>query len=233
MPPSPTGFLHLGNARTMLYNWLFARGRGGRVVLRFEDTDTARSTEEAIAQAEQVLRWLGLDWDDGPHRQTHRFELYRAAVDELIVRGAAYRCYCTDDELAAERARRQAQGLPLVYNGRCRTRPDSERAALEAAGAPSVVRLAVPETGATASYDDHTTFMTRGELVERFMLERVNRSPGVFDPEKLEWLNGEHLRAMPEPRFAETLQLFLESAGSPLAGRPERVAQAAPLVHEK
>src|SRR6266571_604489 len=104
MRPSPTGFFHVGNARTMLYNWLFARRHGGRVVLRFEDTDTARSTEAAITQAEGVLRWLGLDWDDGPHRQTQRFDLYAAAVEDLIARGAAYRCYCTDEELAAERA---------------------------------------------------------------------------------------------------------------------------------
>ena len=83
------------------------------------------------------------------------------------------------------------------------------------------------------SYDDHTTFMTRAELVERFTLERVNRSPGVFDPEKLEWLNGEHLRAMPAAAFAAALQEFLESSGSALAAQPQRVAQAAPLVHEK
>jgi glutamyl-tRNA synthetase len=83
------------------------------------------------------------------------------------------------------------------------------------------------------SYDDHTTYMTRAELVERFTLERVNRSPGVFDPEKLEWLNGEHLRAMPADAFAAALLEYLESSGSPLAAQPQRVVQAAPLVHEK
>ncbi len=83
------------------------------------------------------------------------------------------------------------------------------------------------------SYDDHTTFMTRAELVERFTLERVNRSPGVFDPEKLEWLNGEHLRALAPGEFAAALQAYLESSGSALAANPERVAQAAPLVQEK
>jgi glutamyl-tRNA synthetase len=83
------------------------------------------------------------------------------------------------------------------------------------------------------SYDDHTTFMTRAELVERFTLERVTKSPGVFDPEKLEWLNGEHLRALPAAEFAAALQAYLEHAGSALAGRPDRVAEAAPLVHEK
>jgi glutamyl-tRNA synthetase len=351
MPPSPTGFFHVGNARTMLYNWLFARRHGGRVVLRFEDTDTARSTEAAIAQAEGVLRWLGLDWDDGPHRQTQRFDLYATAVEELIARGAAYRCYCTEAELAEERARRQAEGRPLIYSGRCRSRSESELTALEAEGRPSVVRLAMPATGTTSitdvvhgavewenalqgdhvilrsdgsptyqfanpfddiqmgityvirgedllpstprqlglyralgapeptfahlpmvlgpdkrklskrhgavsveefrdrgvtadalvnylalvgwSYDDHTTYMTRAELVERFTLERVNRSPGVFDPEKLEWLNGEHLRAMPAAEFVAALQGYLEASGSALAAQPDRVAQAAPLVQEK
>ena len=91
MPPSPTGWFHVGNARTMLFNWLYARHTGGRVVLRFEDTDRARSTEEAIAQAEDVLRWLGIDWDDGPYRQTQRFDLYAAAAAELVESGAAYR----------------------------------------------------------------------------------------------------------------------------------------------
>ena len=120
MPPSPTGWFHVGNARTMLFNWLYARHTGGRVVLRFEDTDRARSTEEAIEQAEDVLRWLGIDWDDGPHRQTQRLDLYAAAVAGLVESGAAYPCYCTAEELAAERERRQSAGLPLIYSGRCR-----------------------------------------------------------------------------------------------------------------
>ncbi len=104
MPPSPTGQFHVGTVRTMLFNWLFARGNGGRVVLRFEDTDVARSTEAAVEHAEAVLRWLGIDWDDGPYRQTQRYPLYAAAVETLIADGAAYRCYCTEDELKAERA---------------------------------------------------------------------------------------------------------------------------------
>ena len=110
----------------MLFNWLFARGRGGRVVLRFEDTDVARSTEAAVEHAEAVLRWLGIDWDDGPYRQTQRYGLYQAAAEDLIAKGAAYRCYCTEAELAEERARRQADGRPLIYSGRCRNRPASE-----------------------------------------------------------------------------------------------------------
>ena len=108
MPPSPTGLFHVGTVRTMLFNWLFARRNGGRVVLRFEDTDVARSTEAAVEHAESVLRWLGIDWDDGPYRQTERYHLYAAAAEDLIAQGAAYRCYCTEDELKADRAQRQA-----------------------------------------------------------------------------------------------------------------------------
>ncbi len=351
MPPSPTGWLHVGVARTMLFNWLYARHTGGRVVLRFEDTDRARSTEEAIHQAEDVLRWLGIDWDEGPHRQTQRLDLYTAAAAELVESGAAYPCYCTTEELAAERERRQAAGLPLIYSGRCRPLSVEEREAREGAGLPHVVRLAMPADGTSAiedvvrghvewenallgdhvifrsdgtptylfanpfddirmgvthvirgedllpstprqlavyaaldaapptyahlpmvlgtdrkklskrhgavsveeyrdrgivpqalvnylalvgwSFDDHTTMMTVPELVERFSLERVNSSPGVFDPDKLEWLNGEHLRALQPAEFTASLQRYLAVSGSALAGQPERVAEAAPIVQEK
>ena len=153
MPPSPTGWLHVGVARTMLFNWLYARHTGGRVVLRFEDTDRARSTEEAIHQAEDVLRWLGIDWDEGPHRQTQRLDLYTAAAAELVESGAAYPCYCTTEELAAERERRQAAGLPLIYSGRCRPLSVEEREAREGAGLPHVVRLAMPADGTSAIED--------------------------------------------------------------------------------
>ena len=351
MPPSPTGWFHVGNARTMLFNWLYARHTGGRVVLRFEDTDRVRSTEEAIAQAEDVLRWLGIDWDDGPHRQTQRLDIYAAAAADLVERGAAYPCYCSAEELQAERDRRQAAGLPLVYSGRCRSLTREERREREAAGLPHVIRLAMPGEGTSAiddvvrghvewenallgdhvifrsdgtptylfanpfddiqmgithvirgedllpstprqlavyaalaaepptyahlpmvlgtdkkklskrhgaisveefrdrgvlpqalvnylalvgwSYDDHTTVMSVAELVERFSLERVNASPGVFDAEKLEWLNGEHLRALPPGEFTDVLLRYLRHAGSRLAAQPERVAQAAPIVQEK
>ena len=142
MPPSPTGSFHVGTVRTMLFNWLYARHTGGRVVLRFEDTDRVRSTEEAVAQAEDVLRWLGIDWDDGPHRQTQRLALYVQAAADLVERGKAYPCYCTAEELTAERERRQAAGLPLIYSGRCRGLSADERAAREAAGLPAAIRLA-------------------------------------------------------------------------------------------
>src|SRR5437867_1802950 len=153
MPPSPTGWFHVGNARTMLFNWLYARHTGGRVVLRFEDTDRVRSTEEAIRQAEDVLRWLGIDWDDGPYRQTQRLDLYAAAAAELVESGAAYPCYCTAEELAVERERRQAEGLPLVYSGRCRTLTAADAPAGEGPALPHWTRLARPADGTTAIAD--------------------------------------------------------------------------------
>src|SRR6185437_13839972 len=139
MPPSPTGLFHVGTVRTMLFNWLFARGRGGKVVLRFEDTDVARSTEAAVDHAEAVLRWLGIDWDDGPYRQTQRYDLYQAAAADLIAQGKAYRCYCTEAELAEERRRRHATAAELE--------------ALAAEGRPAVVRLSLPESGTTVIED--------------------------------------------------------------------------------
>jgi glutamyl-tRNA synthetase len=350
-PPSPTGLLHVGSARTALYNWLYARHTGGSLVLRFEDTDRARSTDEAVDQALRVLEWLGIDWDEGPIRQTERLPVYGEIAERLITEGNAYRCYCTPQELDAERKRRQAAQLPLVYSGRCRDLIDEQRAAFEAEGRTPAVRFRFDPAGETMiedmvrgvvqwdnalqgdfiilrsdgiptyqfanpvddidagithvlrgedllsstprqlavyralgapeplfahlpmilgpdkkrlskrhgavsveeyrdlgylaetmrnylaligwSFDDKTTVMTTPELVERFTIERVNRSPGVFDVAKLEWLNGEHLRLLEPGRFVEELQAYLERSGSPLAADRERVAEVAPVVQDK
>jgi glutamyl-tRNA synthetase len=350
-PPSPTGLLHVGSARTALYNWLFARHTGGTLVLRFEDTDRARSTDEAIEQALRVLEWLGIDWDEGPTRQSERMDVYRETAERLISEGKAYRCYCTPAELDEERTRRQKAGEPVIYSGRCRRLTAVERDAFEAEGRPSAVRLHVDPAGETViedvvrgtvrwenallgdhiilrsdgtptyqfanpvddiadgithvvrgedllsstprqlaayralgapepvfahlpmilgpdkkklskrhgavsveefrdrgylpsamrnylaligwSFDDKTTVMTTPELIERFSLERVNTSPGVFDPAKLEWLNGEHLRMLTPEEYVRELQSYLERVGSPLAQHPERVAEVAPIVQEK
>jgi glutamyl/glutaminyl-tRNA synthetase len=109
--PSPTGHLHVGNARTALFNWLLARGQGGTFILRIEDTDTERSTRESERSILEDLRWLGLDWDEGPdaggpygpYRQSERSELYRQTTEQLLAEGRAYRCFCTPDQLEAER----------------------------------------------------------------------------------------------------------------------------------
>jgi glutamyl-tRNA synthetase len=117
--PSPTGHLHIGGARTALFNWLFARGRGGTFVLRIEDTDRSRSTEEYIESILDGMRWLGLDWDEGPYRQTERFDRYREHIERLLLEGKAYRCYCTAEELEERRKKALAEGRPVKYDRRC------------------------------------------------------------------------------------------------------------------
>ena len=102
--PSPTGFLHLGTARTALYSWAFARHFGGEFVLRIEDTDVARSTQDSVEQILQSMRWLGLDYDEGPIYQMQRLERYQAVIEQMIAAGTAYRCYCTPAELEAMKA---------------------------------------------------------------------------------------------------------------------------------
>jgi glutamyl-tRNA synthetase len=343
-PPSPTGLLHVGSARTALYNWLWARHTGGSLVLRFEDTDRVRSTDDAVEQALRVLEWLGITWDDGPYRQTERFDLYAETAARLVDEGKAYRCYCTPEELEAEREAARAAGRPWIYSGRCRTRADRP-------DGPFAIRLIVPPEGETViedavrgtvrwenalqgdhvivrsdgsptyqfanpvddiamgvntiirgedllsstprqlalydalgadqpsyahlpmilgpdkkklskrhgavsveefrdrgylpetmrnylallgwSFDDHTTVMSTDELIERFTLDRITRSPAVFDREKLEWLNGEHLRALAPDAYADALLEHLRHSGSPLADEAGRVREAAPIVQDK
>ena len=118
--PSPTGFLHMGSARTALFNWAFARRHGGRMILRIEDTDRERSTREFEQTLLDGLRWLGIDWDEGPLRQSERRERHDAAVERLLSTGHAYRCVCTPEQLAERREKTLAAGRSWVYDGRCR-----------------------------------------------------------------------------------------------------------------
>src|SRR6185436_19892725 len=120
--PSPTGYLHIGGVRTALFNWLFARHENGRFILRIEDTDQSRSTDEAIQVILEGLRWVGLDWDEGPLRQTERTDLYREYAMRLLEQGRAYWCVCAAEELEARRLEAQAKGLAPGYDGRCRDR---------------------------------------------------------------------------------------------------------------
>ena len=115
--PSPTGFLHIGGVRTALFNWLFARHHGGKFILRIEDTDISRSTEESIQEILESMRWLGLDWDEGPFRQTERQEIYTKKVMHLLSIGKAYHCYCTPEELDQKRSDAQKAGLTPKYDG--------------------------------------------------------------------------------------------------------------------
>ncbi len=152
--PSPTGYLHIGGVRTALFNWLFAKGRGGRFLLRIDDTDQDRNVEAALEPILHGFRWLGLDWDegpgvDGPHApyfQSARSEKYQAAVDVLLENGAAYRDFATTDELAAEREAAQTAGVPFKYSRKWMADTPEAAATFEAEGRQAVVRLKMPDT---------------------------------------------------------------------------------------
>ncbi|HZR30850.1 MAG TPA: glutamate--tRNA ligase [Terriglobales bacterium] len=151
--PSPTGYLHVGGARTALFNWLFARHHKGTLILRIEDTDLERSTPEMVEGILQGMRWLGLDWDEGPYFQTQRMELYRAAAERLVASGNAYYCFCSKEQLEGRRALAAAAGRPPKYEGTCRKISREEASRRRAAGEVCAVRFAVPESGVTA-FDD-------------------------------------------------------------------------------
>jgi glutamyl-tRNA synthetase len=187
--PAPSGSIHVGNARTALYNWLFARHNSGTFVLRVEDTDIKRVTEDAYQAVLTDLRWLGLDWDEGPelggpygpYRQSERFELYADVVRELIDTERAYLCYCTPEELEERRRRAQAEGRSPGYDGRCRTLTSEERASFESEGRSSAVRFAVPRDRNIVFAD-----VVRGEIateasqIPDFVIRRADSSPTYF-----------------------------------------------------
>lgn len=151
--PSPTGYLHVGGARTALFNWLYARHVGGTLVLRIEDTDLERSTPEMVEGILQGMRWLGLSWDEGPFFQTERMDLYKAAAAKLVASGAAYYCFCTKEELEQRRQAATAAGRAPQYDESCRKISREDANARKQAGAPCAVRFAVPETGSTKFQD--------------------------------------------------------------------------------
>ena len=151
--PSPTGYLHVGGARTALYNWLFARHQGGVFILRIEDTDVDRSKPELVTAILESLEWLGLKWDEGPYRQSERLDRYREMAAELERHGHAYPCFCAAEELQARRARAEAERRAWKYDGACRKLSGSESQRLRAEGRPGALRFRVPETGET-SFDD-------------------------------------------------------------------------------
>ncbi len=344
--PSPTGFLHVGGARTALYNYLFARVHGGVFVLRIEDTDAARSTDESVTAILDSLRWLGLAWDEGPgaggahgpYFQSERREHYRRHAGALRAAGRAYPCYCTPAELEAMRESQAVHKEPQRYDGRCRGLDAAARARLEAEGRAPALRFALETGGETAwqdvvrdrvafrndvlddfvllradglptynfacvvddhemeishvirgddhisntprqvalyaalgweppvfahvsmilgsdgsrlskrhgatsvaayhelgylpaamvnflallgwAYDDKTELFTLAELERVFRLERVSRNPAVFNLEKLDWLNGQHLKRLPESERTELVTRFLAGRGFDLARHP-------------
>ena len=151
--PSPTGYLHIGGARTSLFNWLYAKHNKGTFILRIEDTDRSRSTDEYIDAIIEGMKWLGLDWDEGPVRQTDRFDVYKSYVDRLLHEGKAYHCYCSAEELEERRKLAIATGRPVKYDGRCRHLKEP------VPGALPVVRFLMPQEGSTVVDD-----MIRGKV---------------------------------------------------------------------
>jgi glutamyl-tRNA synthetase len=359
--PSPTGFLHIGNARTALFNWLAVRNAGGEFIVRSDDTDTERSTTDFAADILDGLRWLGLDWDEGvevggPHgsyRQSDRFDRYREVAAALVGSGLAYPCFCTAAELEERRQTARDEGQPPGYDGRCRSIDPAKAASRQVGGDPASVRFAVPRPGATTFHDvvrddmrfDHDvvddfvmlrsdgsptyhlasavddvdygiTHVIRGEdllsstpkhilitegmgavppvyvhlsllmgpdgtklskrhgdtslrayrqagyvpeamvnylsllgwspggdeevisreeAVARFSLDDVLKNPAVFDPQKLEWMNGFYIRDMRSAHFVAAVQpLVEEELGRELSADESRVlSQMAPLIQER
>jgi glutamyl-tRNA synthetase len=344
--PSPTGALHVGGVRTALFNYLYARHFGGRFILRIEDTDRQRSTQAWVDEIIGALKWLDLDWDEGPFFQTQRMDLYRAAIERLVSSGFAYRCTCAPQELEAKRKAALARGGSVAYDRHCRpgVGPGPE------AGAPAAIRFAVPLEGevtiddlvkgrvvfqnaevedfviarsdgwptynlvvtiddadmaishvirgddllpstpkqihlyraigadvphfahlpqvlgvdrarlskrhaATAvtsyrelgyypdalvnflarlgwSHGDQEVF-TRKELVHAFSLENVGKSAGVFNLEKLDWLNFQYLKARTPDELAADLRPFMESRGIRIPGDDAWLARMAKTLQER
>jgi len=339
--PSPTGYLHIGGARTALFNLLFARHNKGKFILRIEDTDVARSTEESIKAIIDGMEWLGLHWDEGPFFQSKRFDLYREHAYKLLESGEAYRCYCTPEELEARREAAMKEGRPPKYDGRCRDIHEKQDKpfALRFKVPPgtTVVRdvvkgaisfdnstiedLVILRSDTTPTYnfcvvvDDATmdiTHVIRGDdhlnntpkqillykalghelpvfahlpmilgsdktrlskrhgatsvmaykemgylphalinylarlgwshgdeeifsmndLIEKFTLESVGASSGVFNPEKLLWLNQHYIKATPDDELAGLVAPFFESLGLNVSG-DARMAKIAGTLKER
>jgi glutamyl-tRNA synthetase len=172
--PSPTGFLHIGGARTALFNWLYARGRGGKMLLRIEDTDRERSTEAAIAAILDGLRWLELDWDGEVIYQFSRAERHRGVAEALLAGGKAYRCYATPDELAAMREKARAEGRTRLYDGMWRDRDPSDAPA----GMRPTLRLRAPLTGETVIEDQvQGRVVWQNENLDDLVLLRADGTP--------------------------------------------------------
>ena len=171
--PSPTGFLHIGGARTALFNWLYARGRGGRFLLRIEDTDRARSTPEATAAILDGLRWIGLDWDGEPVSQAANAARHAEVAREMLARGAAYRCFATQDEIAASREEARAAGRSTLYRS-----PWRDAAQADHPDAPSVIRLRAPRAGETVIEDRvQGEVRTRNDQLDDMVLLRADGTP--------------------------------------------------------
>jgi glutamyl-tRNA synthetase len=173
-PPSPTGYLHIGSARTALFNWLYARRHGGKMLLRIEDTDRERSTEAAVASILDGLTWLGINWDGEPVYQSRRAERHREVAEALLTAGHAYRCYASAEELNEMRARARAEGRPPIYDGRWRNRDPADAPP----GVDPVIRIRSPQAGTTVIRDAVQGDVTfQNEDLDDFILLRSDGTP--------------------------------------------------------
>ena len=183
--PSPTGHLHIGGARTALFNWLYARHCGGVFVLRIEDTDTARSSPEMVAGIFEALRWLGLNWDEGPeidgpyapYFQSSRLDRYQVVAEHLVKEGLAYYCYCSLDHLRNEREAAEAKGTIWKYDRACKALSPAQVAEREAAGTPRVIRFAVPDGHTTLHDAVRGTIAVQNKQLDDFILMRSDHHP--------------------------------------------------------
>lgn len=184
--PSPTGYLHIGGARTALFNWLFARHHGGKFILRIEDTDVDRTVEDSFSQIMRSLKWLGLQWDEGPevggpvgpYFQSQRRHLYHEFAEKLLQQGKAYLCYCTPEELAARRTEALRQGRAPRYEGTCRHLTEAEKRRLESEGRRPAIRLRTPDEGVTVVHDlIHGDVSFENALIGDFVIVKSDGFP--------------------------------------------------------
>ncbi|GAH92173.1 unnamed protein product, partial [marine sediment metagenome] len=352
--PSPTGYPHVGNMRSALFAWLLARHSGGSFIVRIEDTDVARKVEGAVEAILDSLRWLGLDWDEGPYFQSQRLELYREAARCLVTQGDAYHCYCSPQRLAEMRAEQVRRKQPPGYDRRCRYLTQEERDKKEAEGITPVVRFKTPLEGQTRfsdliwgevvfenstiddfvllksdgyptyhlanvvddhqmeithvlraeewlsstprhmllyqalgleppqfahlpmllgadraklskrhgavsvaeyreqgylpeamvnflallgwSLDDKTEILSRQELIDNFSLERVSRTPAIFNRDKFNWMNGVYIRSLTADEFYEAVEPYLmmdKAAGEAVISDEKYVRNILPLIQER
>ncbi|MBT7311582.1 glutamate--tRNA ligase, partial [bacterium] len=174
--PSPTGYLHVGGARTALFNWLYARKVGGKFVLRIEDTDQERSTEESYQAILRGMEWLGMDWDEGPILQSDRLDIYKEHADKLKETGKLYPCYCTSEEIAGRNAA-AGEVDHAGYDGHCRELTADQISAFEAEGREARWRLHTPDEGTTFWYD---IVMDKLEFPNEAIVDRVMIKPDGF-----------------------------------------------------
>jgi len=178
-PPSPTGYLHIGGARTAIFNWLFAKKTGGKLILRIEDTDAERSTEESIQGIIESLKWLGITWDEGPYFQSHFIKEHQAAAHKLLETGHAYKCFCTKEELDRKREEALKKKGSLHYDGTCRDLTPEEVSAKEADGIPCTIRLKVPSVEGSVCFKDivYGFIEKKYKDIEDFVIVRSNGQP--------------------------------------------------------